>query len=484
MIAAVGGVIVASVIALAAAVPALAPAPLETASPSPTASPTSAPIGTPTDEHPDIDGERAFDHVAYLADPARGGRYTASSGYDDAARYVAERFAEVGLEPWGDGGTFFQRFTMPLVDLAATPVLEVTGGKAYRHRVDFTERVGGPFGSGDGSGPLAFIGSGAAADLAKVDVRGKVVIVILSGRSDPARELAARGAAGAIYVSNQILRFSYIPRFETATLPGVVATQSTANELLAPAGRTVTQLAAAVDAQARDPAAPSPAFDLPTRARLAVPLTELREVTATNVVGLLRGSDPEGAKRAVVVGGHLDGVGTDPDGTVLPGANDNASGPGVTIEVARALAARRAELRHSVIFVAFAGEEEGFQGSEAFVEGFSALPGRRESLIGYVNLDVVGCCGRTVSASNESSLMVGRARTAAERLGYAFESEGSGSSDQVTFARRGVPATLLNWSTIGPIHTTADAIDRISAESLRIIGRVAALMTLEMAAGR
>lgn len=484
-IAALGGVIFALIIAAVLAAPVLAPSPGAVASPSPTtAVKSAAPVNTPTDTYPEVDGARALEHTAYLADPARGGRFTASPGYDDAASYLADRFAELGLEPWGDGGTFFSRFTMPLVDLAATPVLERLGdGKRYRHRTDFTERVGGTFGSGDVEGALTFVGSGSASDLAKVDVRGKIAIVILAGRADPGRDLASGGASAAIYISNTIIKFSYIPRFEPLTLPGLVVTQSVANELLGPSGRTVTELAAAVDAHSRGTGA-SPAFDLATRMRVAVPLTPLREVQATNVVGLLRGTDGEAAKRAVVVGGHLDGVGTDPDGTVFQAANDNATGPALTIEVARALIARRAELRHSVLFVAFAGEEQGLHGSEAFVEGFSALPGRRESLLGYVNLDVVGCCGSTVSASNENSSMVGRARAAAERLGIAFESEGSGSSDQASFTRRGIPATLLNWSSIGPIHTTADTIDQISAESLRTLGRVAALMTLEMAAGR
>lgn len=488
VLAAVGGVLFALVIGAVLAASVLAPSAASPASPAPSATATAAapPVTTPTDVYPDIDGARALEHTKYLADPARGGRFTGSPGHEDAARYIAERFAEVGLEPWGDGGTFFSRFTMPLVDLAATPVLERLGdGHRFRHRTDFTERVGGVFGSGDGQGTLAFVGSGRPGDLAKVDVRGKVALVILAGSPDPARTLASRGALGAIYVSNNIIKFSYIPRFESLTLPGIVVTQSTADELLAPSGRTVSELAVAVDAQSRGGSdAPSPAFDLTTRIRLAVPLTPLREVEAINVVALLRGSDTDAAKRAVIVGGHLDGVGTDPDGTVFEAANDNASGPGVTIEVARSLIARRAELRHSVIFVAFAGEEQGLNGSEAFVEGFSALPGRRESLLGYVNLDVVGCCGSTVSASDESSRIVAYARDAAERLGVPFEAEGAGSSDQASFTRRGIPATLLNWSSIGPIHTTADRVDRISAESLRTIGRVAALMTLEMAAGR
>ena len=189
-------------------------------------------------------------------------------------------------------------------------------------------------------------------------------------------------------------------------------------------------------------------------------------------------------KRAVVVGGHLDGVGTDPDGTVFQAANDNASGPAVTIELARALTGRKAELRSSVVFVAFAGEEQGTVGSERFVEGFSAIPGRRESLIGYVNLDVVGCCNETISASVESEAMVERVQRAAQRLGLSFARGGRGGSDQESFSRRGVPGTLLNWSDIGVIHTTADTIDKITPERLTTIGRVAALVVLEMAAGR
>lgn len=491
LVALIGGIAFALILATVLALPAAAPGPagaIATPSPSAGASPpslTSAPV---------IDAQRAFEHVAFFADPARGGRFTASAGFDASARYLADRFAEIGLEPWGDGRTFFHRFRMPLVDLAATPVLTLTApaARTYRHRVDFTERVGGTFGSGSGEGPLVFIGSGittpGSSDFDKVDVRGKVALVITGGRNDPGRELALRGALGAIYVSSSILKFSYIARFESVTIPGIIVTPAVADELLAPSGKRVSDLVAAIQAQHRElgssPPPPSPAFELPERLRVSVPLTPVREVEATNVVGLLRGSDADAAKRAVLVGGHLDGVGTDPDGTVFQAANDNASGPGLTIEIARALAARRGELRHSLVFVAFAGEEQGLAGSEAFASQFSALPGRRESLLGYLDLDVVGCCGDTVAASEESDDMLQRVRRAAEALGVPFTRGGRGSSDQASFARRGVPATLLNWSDIGVIHTPADTIDRVTHERLGTIGRVAALVVLEMAAGR
>ena len=469
------------------------------AAPTGTPVPTQRPAATtpvPTAAVPpaDIDADRAMEHLKSFVARDQGGRYTGSPGYDNAARYMADRLAEIGIEPWGDNGTFFHRFRMPLVDLAATPVLARTSpaAKTFRHRVDFTERVGGTFGSGAGEGQLVFVGSGittGASDFDAVDVRGKVALVITGGRSDPGRDLAARGAVAAIYVtSGTLLKFSYISRFESATIPGIVVTTSVADELLASSGRRVADLIQAVQAQTSrlgaSPPPQSPAFELDDRIRVSVPLTPVRDVQATNVVGLLRGSDPDAAKRAVVVGGHLDGIGTDPDGTLFQGANDNASGPAVTIEVARALAARKNELRHSVIFVGFAGEEEGAVGSERFVEQFSAIPGRRESLIGYINLDVVGCCGRTVSASTENDALVERVQRAAERIGAPFVRGGRGGSDQESFNRRGVPGTLLNWADIRTIHTVDDTVDRITVENLRTIGRVAALVTLEMAAGR
>src|SRR5438552_16351099 len=100
---------------------------------------------------------------------------------------------------------------------------------------------------------------------------------------------------------------------------------------------------------------------------MTVSLTPDHDVDAMNVVGVLRSPDPNNAARAVLVGGHLDGVGTDPNGAVFQAANDNASGPSVTIEVARALVAARSAVNHSSVFVAFAGEVAGIYGPDAYI---------------------------------------------------------------------------------------------------------------------
>lgn len=440
-----------------------------------------------------FDAPRAKVHLDFLADRRRGGRYTASPGYDEAARYMAEQLAAAGVEPFGDGGTFFQRYRQPLVDLAATPTLERLGAQPQRftHRVEFTESVGGPSGGGSAEGRLVFAGSGshtaALDDFAGVDVSGAIVMLV-HPRSSAVSEALRAGAAAALIVSDRMIKFSYIPRFEPRTIPTLVVTEATADALLAGSGRRLGELRRGVEEQLRalstagTSVPPSLAFEAPAPARLSLPLTPLREVEATNVVGIIRGTDPDLAKRALLVGGHLDGVGTDPDGTVFEAANDNASGPAVTIELGRSLVARRFELRHSVILVAFAGEEQGLWGSDHYATKVSSVPGRSESLIAYLNLDVVGCCGVGMGASEESPALFAKAKRAAEAEGIGL-SPSRGSSDQASFVRRRVEVVHLLWGNSGPIHTPQDTAATVTADRLGTVGRVAGRLVLELARG-
>jgi hypothetical protein len=435
-----------------------------------------------------FDGARAKEHIAYLADPARGGRYSGSPGYLDAARYVAAQFKAIGVEPLGDGGTYFQRFPMPVVDLSATPALTRTGpgAKSWTHRVDFTESVGGRAGGGTVEAPVVVVGGAAKGsgqdDFAGVTTRGRIALITGPTVGSTVETAFAEGAVGLLVVGDASIRYSFIPRFFADTIPVLVITESVADELLAPAATTVAQVQSAVRARRSNPTAPSPAFETNVTVRMTLPLTAVREVEGTNVIGLLRGRDPELSKRAVLVGGHLDGVGTDPDGTVFSAANDNASGPAITIEVARALTTKRTELKRSIVFVAFAGEEQGLLGSEAYAARMAVSPGRVESLVAYLNLDVIGCCGNTLQASDESAALVDRLRAAARRLGVPFQSIHGGGSDQATFAKRGVPSALIFWSDI-ILHTPRDTIALIETPRLQKAGDVVTAVTRELGRG-
>jgi hypothetical protein len=431
---------------------------------------------------------KAKAHVDYLADPARAGRYSGSAGYLDAAMYVADRFREIGLEPLGDNGAFFQHFTMPIVDLTAMSVL-ATGEKVYRPRVDFTESVGGRSGSGSVEAGIAVVGgaarSGGQNDFAGAGVRGKIALItgpFMPGGGSSVENAYQEGALGVLVIGGATVRYTYLPRFQATTIPTLVITEDVANELIAPSGKKVSDERVSVSARRSDPTAPPSGFDVATTVRMSVSLTPVHDVEAVNVVGLLRAPDTEGAKRAVLVGGHLDGVGTDPDGSVFPAANDNASGPAVMIEVARALASGRSSLIHSVVFVAFAGEEEGFLGSEAYIARTATTPGRVESLIAMINLDVIGCCGNTLIVSNDAPDLQRRVRDAATSLGIASESIGAGSSDQISFARRRVPALFIGWSDF-ILHTYRDTPSVVEAGRLKKAGDVVTTVARQLANG-
>ncbi|MGH2490012.1 MAG: M28 family metallopeptidase, partial [Candidatus Limnocylindria bacterium] len=140
------------------------------------------------------------------------------------------------------------------------------------------------------------------------------------------------------------------------------------------------------------------------------------------------------------------------------------------------------DLRRSVVFVAFAGEEEGLLGSEAYATRMAVSPGRVESLVAYLNLDVIGCCGNTLEASDESRALVDRIRAAATRFGIPFRSIRGGGSDHETFSKRGVPAAIVLWSDI-ILHTPRDTIALIETARLQKAGDVVTAVTLELGRG-
>ena len=172
---------------------------------------------------------------------------------------------------------------------------------------------------------------------------------------------------------------------------------------------------------------------------------------------------------------HYDHLGTGwPDvhkgdeGQVHPGADDNASGVAVMLELARALAAGEKPSR-SIVFAAFTGEEAGLLGSAYYVEHAGAFP--VEKTIGVINLDTVGRLG-------EQRLSVLGTGTAAEwqhifrGAGFVtgLESrnvpESVQASDQVSFIKKGVPAVQIFAGAHPDYHRPADTADKIDYPGL------------------
>ena len=113
-----------------------------------------------------------------------------------------------------------------------------------------------------------------------------------------------------------------------------------------------------------------------------------------NVVGIIPGTKPELSSQSVVLGAHYDHLGLGwPDvhvgdeGKIHHGADDNASGIAVLLELARILS-QQSKPERTIVFIAFTGEEDGLRGSRHYVERARRFPAHQ--VIGMLNLDTVG----------------------------------------------------------------------------------------------
>jgi len=200
-----------------------------------------------------------------------------------------------------------------------------------------------------------------------------------------------------------------------------------------------------------------------------------------NVIGILPGSDPRFAGEAVVVSAHYDhlgrsgpGVRMSEIGQVHPGADDNASGVAVLLELARVFAGGGNPPR-TLIFAAFAGEEAGLQGSRHFV---AQPPLPLAGIRSVVNLDTVGRLGKgeisalaTGTASEWQHVF--RGITFSTGIPVRNIPDAAQSSDQQSFIERGIPAVQLFTSTHLDYHRPTDTADRIDADGLVKVASVA-----------
>jgi aminopeptidase N len=200
-----------------------------------------------------------------------------------------------------------------------------------------------------------------------------------------------------------------------------------------------------------------------------------------NVVGVIPGQHPQRAGENLVIGAHYDHLGLGwPDvrgenrGRIHPGADDNASGIAVLLELARVLGAGLQPDR-SIVCVAFSGEEAGRAGSRYYINSSEPYPVSR--VIAMLNLDTVG-------RLFDGKLMVFGSETASEwppifrGIGFVtgiasvMVNEPLDASDQVSFHEAGVPAVQLFTGPHTDYHRPGDTADKIDADGLVKVAEV------------
>ncbi|HUL78940.1 MAG TPA: M20/M25/M40 family metallo-hydrolase, partial [Vicinamibacteria bacterium] len=197
-------------------------------------------------------------------------------------------------------------------------------------------------------------------------------------------------------------------------------------------------------------------------------------VVLRNVIGVLPGAKAEWKGQSALLTAHYDHLGLGwPDvhkgdeGKLHPGADDNASGVAVMLELARALASGE-KLPRTIVFIAFAGEEAGLLGSRHYVE-HPAFP--LDKTIGVINLDTVGrLLGKKVSvlATGTASEWPHIFRGAGFVTGVEGRMipESPESSDQKSFIDRGVPAVQIFTDPHADYHRPGDTVDKVDGPGL------------------
>jgi len=201
-----------------------------------------------------------------------------------------------------------------------------------------------------------------------------------------------------------------------------------------------------------------------------------------NVVGILPGRNPQYRGQSVVIGAHYDGLGMgtfgalkEHEGTVHPGADDNASGVAVLLELASRLPLAP-NMERSIVFVAFTGEEAGRKGSRYYVQNERQYPAA--GTVGMINIDTVGRLnkGKLIllgagSAKEWSPIFAEAGKRA--RITVAPSPQDLDSSDHVSFLEAGVPAIQLFTGAHLDYHRPTDVVDEIDGDGLVTIATIA-----------
>ena len=436
-----------------------------------------------------VSAESIERHMRTLSSDEFMGRGPGHPGGDIAAEYIAEQFAAAGLRPVG--GSYFQSVPMLASTTAADARLTFTGPEGRVTPTfldDFVLNPGDPEATSvGGEAEVVFAGYGIVApeadwnDFEGVDVRGKVLLVLVNdppapesepdlfggpamtyyGRWTYKYEEAARQGALATLIVHETEPAGYpwsvvrggwsgeqfaLPPDPTASPPAAMngwVSLETARSLLALAGHDFEELKAR--AASRDFEAIATGVTASARLRATT-----RTVETRNVVGMLPGTTrPD---EFITVTAHYDhfGVGEAIDGdSIYNGAYDNASGTALVMALAEALASDGEPRDRSVLFIATAAEEQGLLGAQWYVQS-PLVP--LERTVAEVNVDGANLWGETddITVYGEERGELGsfvRPHTAALGLEIVPDQEPEKGfffrSDHFPFAKAGVPSLYI-----------------------------------------
>lgn len=428
-------------------------------------------------------------HVRFLAHDLLEGRGTGQRGGDLAAEYMATQFAEYGLKPAGDHGTFMQK--VPLVGITTLPETRFTlvpkRGETMNLKpldeyvaYDQTQQP-----ESEVDADIVFVGYGIEApeynwdDFKGTDVRGKVLMMLVNEPpSDDVRffkgkaltyygrwtykyeEAARKGAVGVLLVHQtqmasypwEVVRNSNSGEKSALKVEGPALKVASwihmdvASRLASASGTSIDKLMASANSRDFHP------VNLGARLNAHM-VSRIRNFEGNNVIAMLPGSDRKLADEAVIYTAHYDHFGVRPDmpgDNIFNGADDNATGCGILLELARAFGTASVKPRRSVLFAAVTGEEQGLLGSE-YLGKHPPIPAGKISLdLNYDDVKPLGAPEEVQVAGAERTSFYPNVEATSKEFRLAIRADARPEaghfyrSDHFSLARVGIPSFSIN----------------------------------------
>ncbi|MCS6804557.1 MAG: M28 family peptidase [Acidobacteriota bacterium] len=469
-----------------------------------------------------ITPQELYWHIRYLASDDLKGRFTGTPEAREAARYIADEFRSYGVKPLGDavGSSYFQTFPF-IAGVKLGEKNHLSSNMAGRARQwtlkqDFMPMAFSAPMSVEGE--VVFAGYGISAtdlgydDYAGIEVAGRIVMVL---RHSPegdhphsrferhaslrAKALMARqrGARAIIFIAddedfknNKLAQLEFDYSFSDAGIVAVGVSRQLAREWIASSGANLDELQNQINQQQK------PSSRVLTGVTASVQVDLVKDTQpADNVIGYIEGNDPNLKHEVVIIGAHYDHLGLGGPSSLAPqqrgevhnGADDNASGTAGLLELAQLCAARRSELKRSLLFIAFSGEEEGLLGSNYYVK-HPVIP--LERTIAMLNMDMIGRLKENTlnvqgvgtspqwpalleevnrdlsqpAAGSSPESRITNHDPGTTRFTLKLTSDGAGPSDHAAFYLKDIPVLFFFTGTHSDYHKPSDDFDKINAE--------------------
>ncbi|MCS7052545.1 MAG: M20/M25/M40 family metallo-hydrolase [Ignavibacterium sp.] len=444
--------------------------------------------------------------VSILSSKEFDGRLPGSEGYNKAANFMAEKFRELNLTPFGDSAYF--QFLNVEYNKIDTPLIfkSIVNNDTIHYKLGEDFVVRGFSGANNITLPVVFCGYGISRpdlgydDYENVDVKDKIVLAFKDNprwadqdrwgvRYPREKSLLAKqkGAKGILFVSfpndkkPQPLIGSVIhgEGEQPTDFPQLHISIKAANDLLKNTGLTLSECQSKID-ENRKPFS----FQTNNFAQILTTTFYTKTAKTMNVVALLEGSDSILKDEYVVIGAHLDHVGSQA-GLLFPGANDNASGSAGVLEIAKAFSYQSVKPKRSIIFILFTAEEQGLFGSKYFVDNLKIPP---DKIVAMLNLDCIGY-GDSIQVGNGlSSPKLWQVAKQIDKEKFNLmvnDTWANGGADAEAFHKVGIPCLyFVSKYSYDHLHLPTDTVETLNPNLFETIVELAFLTAKHISDGK